>query len=140
VYSEYLYIASAFGDEPHRILRVFQFLGKHCSCHLRGECVLGGLEASYRPWRVPLLCPANHVFYIPLATYWLVYRVLVKRPNTYSLKMATAMFAETLENPQHSTRLIPESRTGTFNPSREILRTRSTSCLNTELLILVLQV
>jgi hypothetical protein len=33
--------------------------------------------------------------------------------------MATAMFAETLENSQHSTRLIPESRSKTLNSNRE---------------------
>jgi hypothetical protein len=31
--------------------------------------------------------------------------------NIFTLKMAIAMFAETLDNFQHSTRLIPESRT-----------------------------
>jgi hypothetical protein len=38
--------------------------------------------------------------------------------------MATAMFAETLDNFQHSTRLIPESRSCTLNSSRENLKTR----------------
>jgi hypothetical protein len=40
--------------------------------------------------------------------------------------MATAMFAEMLDNSQHSTRLIPESRSFTMNSSRENLRTRTT--------------
>jgi hypothetical protein len=38
-----------------------------------------------------------------------------KTPNhdTFILKMATAMFVETLDNFQHSTRLIPESQSCT---------------------------
>jgi hypothetical protein len=39
--------------------------------------------------------------------------------------MATAMFAEALENFQHSMRLIPESRSCTLNSSRENVRTRA---------------
>jgi hypothetical protein len=42
----------------------------------------------------------------------------------FTLKMATATFSETLDNFQHSTRLIPESRSCTLNSSREKLRTR----------------
>jgi hypothetical protein len=40
---------------------------------------------------------------------------LPKSPNhyTFTLKMANAMFAETLYNTQHSTRLTPESRSYT---------------------------
>jgi hypothetical protein len=38
--------------------------------------------------------------------------------------VATAMFAETLDNTQHSTRLIPESRSYTLNSSRENQKTR----------------
>jgi hypothetical protein len=44
----------------------------------------------------------------------------------FTMKMATAMFAETLNNIQHSTRLTPESRSYTLNSSRENPRTRST--------------
>jgi hypothetical protein len=49
-----------------------------------------------------------------------------KTPNRYifTLKMATAMFTETLNNFQHSTRLNPESRSCTLNSSRENLRIR----------------
>jgi hypothetical protein len=32
---------------------------------------------------------------------------------TFTLKMATVMFTETVDNSQHSTRLIPESRSYT---------------------------
>jgi hypothetical protein len=30
---------SAFRGEPRGILRIIQCIGKHLSCHLRGECV-----------------------------------------------------------------------------------------------------
>jgi hypothetical protein len=48
-----------------------------------------------------------------------------KTPNYYifTLKMATAMSAETFDNSQQPTRLIPESRCCTVNSSRENLRT-----------------
>jgi hypothetical protein len=42
----------------------------------------------------------------------------------FTLKMAAAEFAETLNNFQHSTLLIPESRSCTLNSSCENLRTR----------------
>jgi hypothetical protein len=46
-----------------------------------------------------------------------------------TLKMETAMFAETLDNSQHLTRLTPplKSRSYTLNPSRENLKTRTVS-------------
>jgi hypothetical protein len=37
-----LCVTSAFGDEPRRMLRIIQRLGKHCSCHLQGERVMVG--------------------------------------------------------------------------------------------------
>jgi hypothetical protein len=43
-----------------------------------------------------------------------LYKASKKRPtNIFTLKMATAMSAETLDKFQHSTRLIPESRSFT---------------------------
>jgi hypothetical protein len=39
------------------------------------------------------------------------------------MKMATPVFAETVDNFQHSTLLIPESRSCVLNSSRENLRT-----------------
>jgi hypothetical protein len=30
---------SAFGEQPRRMLKVIHRFGKHCSCHLQGECV-----------------------------------------------------------------------------------------------------
>jgi hypothetical protein len=41
-----------------------------------------------------------------------------------TLKIATAVFAETLDNFQNSTRLLPDSRRCTVNSSRENLRSR----------------
>jgi hypothetical protein len=41
-----------------------------------------------------------------------------------TLKMVTTVFGETLDSLQHSTRLIPESRSFTLNSSRESLNTR----------------
>jgi hypothetical protein len=46
------------------------------------------------------------------------------------LKMATAMFTETMDNSQHSTRLIPESRSYTLNSNRENLKTRTSLVSN----------
>jgi hypothetical protein len=43
-----------------------------------------------------------------------------------TLKMATVMLAEALDNYQHSTRLIPESRSYSLNFRRENVRTRIT--------------
>jgi hypothetical protein len=53
---------------------------------------------------------------------------LPKTPNhyTFTLNMATAMFAETLDNSQHSTRINPESRSYTLNSIREKIRTTLT--------------
>jgi hypothetical protein len=71
----------------------------------------------------PLLCSANHVLHIPLATTASYIYGFLKHPqNTFTLMMATAMFAETLKNLQHSTRLIPKSRIYTLKSSRENLR------------------
>jgi hypothetical protein len=50
----------------------------------------------------------------------------------FILKMATAMLAETLDNFQHSTRLIPECRSCTLISSRVNLRTRTMSYCRTE--------
>jgi hypothetical protein len=60
----------------------------------------------------PLFRSANQIRHIPLAAYCPPYISLLKTPNQYifTLKMATAMFVETLDNFQHSSRLIPESR------------------------------
>jgi uncharacterized protein YbaP (TraB family) len=39
----------------------------------------------------------------------------------FTLKMATGVFVETLDNSKHSTRLIPESRSFTMNTGSENL-------------------
>jgi hypothetical protein len=51
-------------------------------------------------------------------------KVAKNAQTLHILKMATAMLAETFDNFQHSTRLIPESRSCTLNSSRENRRTR----------------
>jgi hypothetical protein len=43
---------------------------------------------------------------------------------TFTLKMSSAVLSETLDNSQHSKRLIPESRSYTLSSSRENLRQR----------------
>jgi hypothetical protein len=52
---------------------------------------------------------------IQLATYCLPYIRFPKTPNhyTFTLKVATEMFAKTLDRSQHSTRLIPKSQSYT---------------------------
>jgi hypothetical protein len=54
-----------------------------------------------------------------------LYKASKETPNhyTFTLKMATAMFVETLDDSEHSTRLTPESQSYTLNSSREIQRT-----------------
>jgi hypothetical protein len=77
------------------MLDVIQRFDKHCSCHLQGEYVGWEFFGSLLP--TP-------------------YEASKKYPaNIFTLKIATAMFAETLDNFQHSTRLIPESRSFTFS-------------------------
>jgi hypothetical protein len=55
----------------------------------------------------PFFCSTIQHHHTLLATYCLPYIGLPKSPNhyTFTLKMATAMLAETLDNTQHSTRL-----------------------------------
>jgi hypothetical protein len=47
-------------------------------------------------------------------TAWSMQGLLSLPQYTFTLKMATKMFVETLENLQHSTRRIPESRSYTL--------------------------
>jgi hypothetical protein len=65
----------------------------------------------------------NHQIY--LATHCLPYIGFQNSPHYIpTLKMATAMFAETLVNIKHSTWLSPEGRSYTLNSSRENLWSR----------------
>jgi hypothetical protein len=59
----------------------------------------------------PLFRSTNQHHQIQLDTCYLPYIKFPKMPNNciFALKMATLMFAETLDNFQHSTRLIPEA-------------------------------
>jgi hypothetical protein len=61
----------------------------------------------------------------------LIYIRASKSPpqKTFKLKMATAVFSETLENLQHSTWLIPESQSYTSNSSHENLRARTANII-----------
>jgi hypothetical protein len=81
----------------------------------------GGDEKSFGEHSSPLFSPPISTHQIQLATYFLPYIKLPKTPihYTFTLKMVTVMFAETLVNFQHSTRLTPESRSYTLNSSRE---------------------
>jgi hypothetical protein len=60
----------------------------------------------------PLSHSANQIHHIPLATYCLPHTKFPKMPNQhiFTLKMATAMFAEILGNFQHLMQLISESQ------------------------------
>jgi hypothetical protein len=64
---------------------------------------------------ITLFRSTNQHNQIQLLAYCLPYIRLPKTPNHYrfTLKMATAMSAETMDNFQHSTQLIPESRSCT---------------------------
>jgi hypothetical protein len=74
----------------------------------------------------PFLRSTNQHHQIQLTTHSLAYIWLPKTPNlyTFTLKMANAMLVETLDNSEHSTRLIPESQSYTLNSSCENQRTR----------------
>jgi hypothetical protein len=85
------------------MLRIVQRFGKHCNCHLQSEYVVAG--CFWKPYIGQAVCGELDLM------------VLIggaeerDEPNhyTFTLKMVTAMSAETLDNSQHSTRLIPES-------------------------------
>jgi hypothetical protein len=47
-------VSLAFGCEPRRRLRIIQHFGKHCSCHLQGECVV--VERFWKPNIGQVLC------------------------------------------------------------------------------------
>jgi hypothetical protein len=95
------------------MLNVIQRFGEHFSRHLQGECVLVGcfwkpyIEQAVRgEWDV-----TKQIGGVGERASCLLYTRLPKTPNqyTFTLKMATVMFAETLDNLQHSTRLVPEN-------------------------------
>jgi hypothetical protein len=78
--------------------------------------------------------PHHHIH---LATYCLPYMKLPKTPNhdIFTLKMATAMFVETLDNSQRSMWLIPENRSCTLNTGRENVWTRINDRIKTVLVL-----
>jgi hypothetical protein len=63
----------------------------------------------------PLFCSTNQNHQIQLTTYCLPYIRLPKSPNhyTFTLKTATAMFAEMLDMSEHFTWLIPKNQSYT---------------------------
>jgi hypothetical protein len=90
------------------MLIVVQCFGEHCTCNLQDESVNAGL--FWKPYigqavggamqwdSSPLLLSTNQHHEILLIAYCLSYVRLPKRPSlyTFTLKMAAAVFAETL--------------------------------------------
>jgi hypothetical protein len=103
-----------------KIRQTLQFL------YLEGEYVMVG-----RFWKptLPLhqSAPSNPTRHLLPALH-----KASKTPNhcIFTLKIATAMFVETLDNFQHSSRFIPETRSCTLNSSCENLRTRNSLYLD----------
>jgi hypothetical protein len=111
------------------MLKVIQYFGRYCSCYFQDEYVLAG--HFWKPyidqaaeWDITNLigrdcdhheliaaCFANQICYILHAVCCLPYIRLPKIPeeHTFTLKTATAMFAEMSNNFQHLTWLIPEN-------------------------------
>jgi hypothetical protein len=59
----------------------------------------------------PLICSPNHVIHLPLKPNCqdIYEESITPSPPSFTLKMATAIFSDMLENLQHSTRLNTES-------------------------------
>jgi hypothetical protein len=118
------------------MLRIIQRFGKHYSCHLQGDCVeVGRIWKPYIGQAVGgeldlmvLIGGAEERADIQWEKSMWMRKRLPEPPNldTFTLKMATAMFAEKLDNSQHSTRPITESQSYTSNSGREKLKTRIT--------------
>jgi hypothetical protein len=75
----------------------------------------------------PAFCFTNQHHQVQLATYCLLYIRLPKSPihYTFTLKMANAVFAKTLDNSQHLMQLNTKSQSYTLNYSSKNLRTRN---------------
>jgi hypothetical protein len=106
------------------MLRIVQRFGKHCGCQLQGECVIVG--GFWKPYigqaaggeldLMVLIGGAEERAPI----HFMAGRCrLPVTPNQYTFtpRMATTMFVETLDNSQHSTRPSPESRSYTNHTS-----------------------
>jgi hypothetical protein len=78
----------------------------------QGGCVGGGHFWTPYIERATIPVSTNQHHQTLLATHCLVYTQLPKLSNlhTLTLKMATAISAETLDNYENSTRLVPENR------------------------------
>jgi hypothetical protein len=115
------------------MLSIIKSFGKYCSCHLQGVCVVVGriLAALYKTgsrWRVGF---DGADWWSGRAGCYLmgeehVVEEKFVQPLQFTLKMAAAMFAETLDNIQHSTRLTPESRN--FIPLFQVRATHCSKC------------
>jgi hypothetical protein len=95
------------------MLRIIHRFGKHCSCHLQGECVVVG-----RFWKPYIGQEVGGELHLMVLTGGAEERAAI----TFTLKMATTVFAETLNKSQHSTRLNPESRSYTLSNKVSITR------------------
>jgi hypothetical protein len=124
------------------MFNVIQRFDKHSSCHLQGECALVGcfLKALYivgGEWDVikQIGEVEERAAIQSVLRTWLrkggdikVLRVTLvrRRGDGRNLKIAAAMFAETLDNVERSMRLISENQSLTLNSSHKNLRTRNT--------------
>jgi hypothetical protein len=73
------------------MLRVVQCFGKHCSCHLQGEFL------AAEKWAHSSAPPVSPITSNALSTPAL-HKVARKKQPIFTLKMAAALFAKTLEN------------------------------------------
>jgi hypothetical protein len=62
---------SAFGDEPHLMLRIIQRFGKRCNCHLQGECngFDGAMDGAIKSNSSPTTCPFSGFQKRPTTTH-----------------------------------------------------------------------
>jgi hypothetical protein len=101
--------ASAFVCEPRRIFGVVQRFDRHCSCHPQCEYVLVGRYCiAARPSALPVTCITFDA--APISTK-------IDQQYKLTMRMAVAMFVETLDNSKYMTRLITESRSFPLNIS-----------------------
>jgi hypothetical protein len=108
-----------------------QRFGKHCSSSTTCSLVTSWGSS-------PLLRSANQIRHIPLAIYCEIRLPKNAQPIPIHPEHGNLKCAETLDNYQHSTLLIPESRSCTLKSSRENLRTRIWNALRTELSLIYL--
>jgi hypothetical protein len=103
--------ASDFVCEPRRIFGVVQRFDIHCSCHPQCGYVLVG---RYCIAASPSALPVTSITFdaAPISTK-------IDQQYKLTMRMAVAMFVETLDNSKYMTRLITESRSFPLNISRK---------------------